>query len=419
VATPVPGTPSLLRAINDRAALELLLVHGSLTRPELGSLTGLSKPTASQLLFRLEQAGLVVLAGTREGATGRSAEVYRINPAAAHVAGLDVSPARIRAAVADLTGTVIGEHVLPTPGRSKVDAVARSRAAIEGAAHAAGIGPAALHKIVIGIQGAIDPTTGRLAYAAHLPGWHVPDLTGLLSAGLGRPVAIENDVNLAALAELDTGTATRVRDFVLLWVSDGIGMAVVLDRTLHRGAHGGAGEVAYMPLAGAPLGRGGRWAHTGGMQHLAGSPAILQLMRGHGFRGTSAVKAVGRAAAALEPAAASWPRPVGPAAEQATQRVTDGRARAAAALTELAGRLATALANVVAVVDPELIVLSGDVLLAGGEALRSHIERELLTMTVPRPRLRLSSVDGNPVLAGALHLALAATRDELFSSTVT
>jgi predicted NBD/HSP70 family sugar kinase len=429
VTIPVPGTPSLLRAINDRAALEMLLVHGPLTRPELGSLTGLSKPTASQLLSRLEQAGLVVLDGIREGFTGRTAEVYRINPTAAHVAGLDVSPARIHAAIADLTGTVIGEHTLPTPGRTHVDAVARTRTATEGAAQAAGVRLGELNRIVIGIQGALNPSTGRLAYAAHLPGWHLPDLTGRLSGGLGLPVAIENDVNLAALAELDHGQATEARDFVLLWVSDGIGLAVVLDRTLHRGAHGGAGEVAYMPLAGAPLVRGGRWAHTGGVQQAAGHPAVLKLMRSHGFRGTDAVKAVGRATAALDrrPAPAVSGVPTAPgtasrtsaAARRTSERAAEAGDRATAALTELATRLGVALANVVAVVDPELIVLSGDVLLAGGEALRSLIERELHTMTVPRPRLRLSSVDGNAVLSGALHLALTQTRDQVFSSTVT
>ncbi|GAA2169203.1 helix-turn-helix transcriptional regulator [Actinomadura napierensis] len=111
----VPGTPSLLRAINDRAALEALLARGPLTRPQISDLTGISKPTASQLLARLEDAGLVVRDGLREGLPGRTAELYRINGAAAHVAGADVTPARIRVSVADLTGAVVGEHTLPTP----------------------------------------------------------------------------------------------------------------------------------------------------------------------------------------------------------------------------------------------------------------------------------------------------------------
>src|SRR5437016_456473 len=113
----VPGTPSLLRAINDRAALELLLDRGPLSRAEIGTLTGLSKPTASQLLMRLKEAGLVVLEGHREGQRGPSAELYAVNPSAAYVAGLDVTEHRIQVAVADVTGRVLAEHELLTPGR--------------------------------------------------------------------------------------------------------------------------------------------------------------------------------------------------------------------------------------------------------------------------------------------------------------
>ncbi|MFG2001393.1 ROK family transcriptional regulator [Spirillospora sp. NPDC048911] len=387
MTAPMPGRPSLMRAINDRAALEVLLERGPLTRPQLSELTGISKPTASQLLARLEEAGLVVQDGIREGLPGRTAELYRIDPGAAYVAGLDVTPARIRAVVADLTGAVTGEHTLPTPARSGVDAVARVRAALEPAA--AGIPRDRLRRVVIGIGGAVDPTTGRLGYAAHIPGWHVPDLGKRLTGALGTPVSIENDVNLSALAELSGGQ--DVRDFVLLWVAEGVGMAVVLGGALHRGATGGAGEIGYMPVAGAPLMRDVRRTHTGGVHSLTGGAAVLRLMRSHGFRGRDAATALGRAAA--DPDAG---RP---------------------ALTELATRLGAALATVVAVLDPQLIVLTGEVLRSGGEPLRALVERELHTMTIPRPPVRLSSVEGNPVLAGALHLALGDARTEVFSST--
>lgn len=122
-----PGHPSLLRAINDRAALQALLDRGPLTRSEIGTLTGLSKPTASQLLGRLADAGLVIADGVREGAPGRIAELYRLNPAAGYAAGLDVTAARIVARVTDLTGTVIGQARLDTPGRAAADPVLRVR----------------------------------------------------------------------------------------------------------------------------------------------------------------------------------------------------------------------------------------------------------------------------------------------------
>lgn len=391
-----PGTPSLLRAINDRAALEVLLERGPLTRPEIGVLTGLSKPTASQLLTRLREAGLVVLDGVREGGPGRTAELYRINPDAGHVAGLEVRRAQIRASVADLTGTVAGTFELPTPGPYGGDAVARARVAVEGAADAAGLGIDRLNRVVIGVPGAVDPRTEQLGYASHLPGWHIPDLLSRLRDGLGLPVAVENDVNLAAMAELANGEAAGSPNFVLLWVSAGIGLAIVLDGSLVRGATGGAGEVGYMPVAAAPIIREPGRANTGGLQAVAGAPAVLKLLREHGLRGSRADQIVRRARQALE----------------------GGDERAAAGLGELATRLATGLTAIVSVLDPELVVLAGDVPLAGGEPLRVLVEQELHTMTIPHPPLRLSSVGGNPVLTGALHLALGDTREEIFSNTV-
>ncbi|MCG5214809.1 ROK family transcriptional regulator [Streptosporangium sp. KLBMP 9127] len=393
VTRPTPGTPSLLRAINDRAALQALLESGPLTRPELGALTGLSKPTASQLLTRLQAVGLVVADGIREGLPGRTAELYRLNPAAAHVAALDVTPARIEVAVADITGTVVGEHRLTTP-RSRGDVVAKVRAALDGAL--TGLPGAVPHQVVIGIQGALDPGTGRLGYAAHIPGWHIPELLPALREGLGVPVAVENDVNLVALAEQAHGTARGHHDFVLLWAGEGLGAALVLGGRLHRGATGGAGEVGYMPAVGAPSAREvGRHA-THGYQALSGGAAVRALLRSHGVRGAGPAQAVRNAVRAAEA----------------------GDERAAEGLRQVAGRLAMGLAAITAVVDPGLVVLTGGTLLAGGETLRALVERELHALTLPRPRLRLSTVEGNPVLAGALDLALTATRQEVFGSTV-
>ncbi|WP_326639264.1 ROK family transcriptional regulator [Streptosporangium sp. NBC_01755] len=393
---PTPGTPSLLRAINDRAALQALLERGPLTRPEIGALTGLSKPTASQLLIRLQEADLVVLDGIREGLPGRTAEVYRLNPAAAYAAALDVTRAGIDVRVADITGTVVGEHHLPTPGRSGGDAVERVAAALKGAGP-----PATPRCAVIGVQGAIDPGTGRLAYATSkdMPGWHIPDLVRTLGEGLGIPVSIENNVNLVAQAEQAHGVGRGHRDFVLLWVDEGLGAALVLGGRLHRGATGGAGEIGYMPTPGAPTaGDTGRYANHG-YQALTGGPAVLKILRSYGVRGSAPAQAVLNAVRA----AASTGR-----------RADDARA----GLRDIASRLAVGLASIISVVDPEIIVLTGGTLLAGGDTLRELVEHELHALTIPRPPLLLSTVEGNPVLAGALDLALATVRDEVFGSTV-
>ena len=110
----LPGTPSLLRAINDRAALELLLERGPLTRAQLGELTGLSKVTASQLVERLEERQLVARVGELAGGRGPNAQLYAVVPSSAYVVGVEVGPRQVVAASADITGRTTGRVEVST-----------------------------------------------------------------------------------------------------------------------------------------------------------------------------------------------------------------------------------------------------------------------------------------------------------------
>ncbi|MFE0643096.1 ROK family protein [Streptomyces sp. NPDC058877] len=395
-----PGTPRVLRAMNDRAALDLLLEHGPLSRTRIGKLTGLSKPTASQLLARLEAAGLVVATGTTEGRPGPSAQLYAVNARAAYAAGLDVNQHRIHAAVADVTGTIVGEFELPTPGRAASGVVRHVADALDGAVKAAGVTRADVRRLVIGTPGAFDPATGRLRYASHLPGWHSPTLLEELAAVLPMPFEYENDVNLAAIAEQRLGAARGHSDFALLWNEGGLGAALVLGGRLHRGFTGGAGEVGFLPVPGTPLVRQVTKANSGGYQELAGVQAVARIARAAGIE-TPEQPHVRVATGLLSRAASAH----------------GDDPRYAELLDHYAERVATGLAAVVAVLDPELIVLSGAVLVAGGEALRSRVQAQLADLAASRPRLLLTTVPDRPVLRGALESALTTTRDEVFDTS--
>ncbi len=384
------GTPSLLRAINDRAALELLLANGPLSRTQIGTLTGLSKPTASQLLTRLEAAGLVVPVGTAAGGPGPNAQLYQVNPASGYVAGVDVTNTEVRIAVADITGATLAEHQVRTKGWSAATTVARVGEAVAETVGLAGLERNVLREVVIGIGGAMDPSTGTLRYATHLPGWHSPRLIAELEDAIGARVSIENDVNLAAIAEQAHGAAQGCEDFVLLWTAAGVGAAIVIAGRLHRGFHGGAGEVGYMPLPGAPIVHDVRRKNSGGFQQLAGAPAVSALARRHGLSAPTAASAVTEA---LETPGAG-------------ERF----------LAEFADRLALGLASIVAVVDPELVILAGAVPRAGGERLRALVQDALAELTFARPDVRGSTVPGSSVLHGALQRALATTREAVFST---
>jgi predicted NBD/HSP70 family sugar kinase len=313
-----------------------------------------------------------------------------VTPDAAHVAALDVAPTRILAAVADVTGRTAGEYELRTPRRAGSDAVVQVLQAVDGAAASAGIRRDRLHRLAIGTPGAFDPVNRQLRYARHLPGWHDPRLLDRLAEQLGLPFEVDNDVNLAAIAEMSAGRARGVEDFVLLWADEGLGAAVVIGGRVHGGATGGAGEVGFLPVPGTPLVRDVRRSNAGGLQELAGGPQVLALARSLGIRASTPQAAVSRALITPD----------------AGDRL----------LETIAERFALGVAAMVSVVDPSLVVLAGGVLAAGGPRLRDLIDDQVGSLALTRPRLELSGVPADPVLAGALQTALDTTRNDVFDT---
>jgi predicted NBD/HSP70 family sugar kinase len=386
-----PGTPSLLRELNDRSALELLLTGGPLTRAQLGEYTGLSKVTASQLLARLEERGLVAVTGEQAGGRGPNAAIYAVVPSSAYVAGLHVEQDEISAGVADVTGTVVTQ-VSVNPADAD-DPVALVRGAVQAACDAAGVAPDALRAFVIGTPGVLDPRTGDPRLAVNLPAWHEGVLAALRS-DLGRPVTLENDVNLAAMAERSVGAAVGAEDFVLVWLGVGLGLATVLGGRLHRGVGGAAGEIGYLPVPGQPLPEDLTHPATGAFQRLVGAQALLPLAAEYGFTLPTAAACV---AAAVSAAAA-------------------GPGRGADFLCELAVRVATGVAAISVVLDPGLVVLGGDVGLAGGAELARRVAADVGRFCPARPHVVPTAVTGGPVLRGAILAAVDQARSELLNS---
>lgn len=388
-STRLPGTPRLLRALNDRAALELLLARGPLTRAQLGELTGLSKVTASQLVERLEERGLVTRVGEQAGGRGPNAQLYAVRPGTAHVVGVDVGPDRVVAACADITGEVLGRAEQST--RDTDDPVGVVHNAVVRAASEANAQLSTVRRVVLGTPGLVDPATGDITFAFNLPRWH----RGLLAAlreDLDTPVVFENDVNLAAVAEAESGSAQSVDDFVLVWLGVGLGLAIVLNGRLHHGSTGAAGEIGYLPVPGASIPRDASRRAKPAFGQLAGSDAVRAVAREHGFRAGTAADAIRAAIAAG----------------------TEG----GPVLDEVARRLALGVASSCVVLDPPLVVLAGEVGQAGGTALAERVQHEVAAITLVTPRVVPTGLTEEPVLRGALRIALDAVRDEVFGSTL-
>ncbi|NUS10702.1 MAG: ROK family transcriptional regulator, partial [Streptomyces sp.] len=272
---PLPGrnaSPRTAREINDRLALRLLQQEGPLTAAQLKELTGLSRPSVADLVERLQESGLIEVVGEAGAARrGPNARVYGIVADRAHVAGLDVRIDSIGVEIADLLGRTVTRAGL-TVGASADPAgtVERGVELLLGAA-----GATRLHTVACGAPGLVNPVTGRLATTGELPSWH-GDFVDEVRRRLGVPVLLENEVNLAAVAEQRLRGGAPDETFVLLWIGGGVGAALVLDGRLRRGFSGGAGEVGFLPVS-----TSGRLPTStncdDGFHGLTGSRAVCEL----------------------------------------------------------------------------------------------------------------------------------------------
>ena len=384
------GQPSLLRAINLRATFDLISANGPVAAIQIVHGTGLSKPTVSEVLRQLLDVGLISKVGRTRGQVGPSAQLYAVDPSCGWVLAIDVGQQWMRVVAADLSGKVVAradERARKRSARQMIEQVGVLVSEVE-----SNIGPGKRYLAVIGTPGVVRPGDSHLALAPQLPGWERPEVLKELREQLAVPVVFENDVNLAAIGELSKGAGRGVRDFVLISIGTGLGMAVVLNGSLHRGASGLAGEIGYLPIGRIePAGRGhgvARW-HEGAFERSVCSRAVMELAKEAGFGPVSSAAGVIDGARGGDPAAC---------------RVVD----------IIAERLAHGVAAVAAVLDPELVLLGGGIGTGAGQLLIAPLRRTLESISPLRPRMAVSDLGSSAVLEGAVTEGLRLVMEQIF-----
>ncbi len=381
---------SLLRELGEQAVLETIFRTGPITRPEIATATNLSKPTVSAAVSRLEQGGLVRAAGRRAGQRGRNPVAYVVSARAGFVVGADIGGSNLRVAAADLFGEPICDLKRPTAkdgGRAvgvqileMVSEVIDQAGAVHGRALALGISS----------PGIVDQTSGRvtsLAYNVVPEGGFDP--LEVIRERFDLPVFVENNVNLAAVGEKWFGLARGVSTLVFIAIGAGIGMGIIIDDELVRGAHGAAGEIGYLPLVGDPFNprhrlHGGLEDEIGG----AGIVAAYQDRRGPGDPELSSVHDVFALAG-------------------------DGSPAARAVVDHVASRLGTAIATVCAILDPQLVVLGGGI--GASPLLLSPVRGSAAALVPITARIETSLLGEQAALQGAIAVALHSARTTLLS----
>jgi predicted NBD/HSP70 family sugar kinase len=367
--------PQLIRALNEQLLLGHIRQLGPCSRAELARLSGLSKPTVSLALANLERSGLIRIAGQRTGVPGRSARLFEISPDAGFVLGLDIGHHYLRGALADLTGEIRAKHSARTRASSVRGRVAELIRLADTLCADAGIARDAITQTVIGSPGVYDPRRGAMSLTGGLSGLSRPAILAGLRDAFGHGLVIENDVDAAALAERAHGHGSEFASFAFVWIGSGIGLGLVLDGRLHRGAHGVAGEIAYMPISEGE-GTDEQDARRRGTLEAAGSaPAVVRAARRAGMRGPVSARSVFAAAA-------------------------KGDERAVAVVAAEARLVAKAISAVVTVVDPELVVLGGGIGQAPG--FSAAVTTELRVLSPVLPEVRVSALGTDAVVDGCL-----------------
>jgi predicted NBD/HSP70 family sugar kinase len=374
----VAATPRLMRAMNERLLLAQLHRAGPASRPDLAERSGLSKPTVATALANLELDGLVRVAGRRTGMRGPAAVLFEIRPDSNFVLGLDVGRNYVRGAIADITGFVLAREsraVRLTSARNRLDALKRVAGEL---ATSAGISLSDVAQTVVGSPGVYDERRAALTMARNLPGWEHPEIVADLAGIFGESTLLENDVDLAALAEQTQGAGKDVNTFCVVWVGTGIGMGLVIDGQLHRGAHGAAGEIAFLPVAETSLTRRGVREH-GELEAVASAAAVVRAAKEIGMGNPVSARRVFAAAA-------------------------DGDRRSIGIVRREARYVARAVASVVAVVDPELVILGGGI--GGAPGFADAVSAELRAISPIVPELRASALGDDAVVDGAVASAV-------------
>jgi predicted NBD/HSP70 family sugar kinase len=384
---------SLLRELGEQAVLETIFREGPITRPQISASTNLSKPTVSAAVNRLEHAGLVHAAGRRAGQRGRKPVAYVVSAQAGFVVGADIGGTNLRVAAADLFGEPICDLRQPTTKDGSRAVGVQILEMVSEVIDDAGATHGPPLALAISAPGVIDQKSGRvtsLAYNVVPEGGFDP--LEVIRGRFDVPVLVENNVNLAAVGEKWFGLARGVSTMVFIAIGAGVGMGMIIDDELVRGAHGAAGEIAYLPLVGDPFNP--RHRLHGGLEDEVGAAGIVAAFNAR--RGSA------------DPALSS--------VHDVFELAAKGNTAARSVVDHVASRLGTAIATVCAIIDPELVVLGGGI---GASPLLLRPVRGSAAALVPiTARIETSVLGERAAVQGAIAVALRGARTQLLSQAI-
>jgi predicted NBD/HSP70 family sugar kinase len=380
-----PGSLRSLRERNRLQVLEVVRGSGSVSRADIARRTGLARSTVSTLVNELLVAGLLVERGAPDdGSTtqGRPPVLLSFDPGAGAVIGMHFDHPVLRVAVADLGYTILAEATVPVDvDHDAQDSLDAAVALIDEVLVTSGVERERLLGAGAALAGPIDSATGTVGSSAILPGWVGLSLAQELEARLGLPVHVDNDANVGALAESVLGAGRGVSEMAYIMLGSGIGAGLIIGGQVYRGSGGTAGEIGHVLVdEHGPLCRCG---NRGCLETYAGADALLDLLRRqHGDALT---------------------------VDGLVQLARDGDAACQRVIADAARFVGVAAATLCNQLNPELIVIGGE-LAQTGELLLDPLRESIVRYAIPAAAEDVRVVTGElgerAELLGALVLVL-------------
>ena len=243
--------PLRIREPNEIRILRLVRDSGEISRIEIARATNLHKATITDLAAKLIRAGFLQETGAVKESkkAGRKRILLRFNPGAGVVAGVDIGMTHATVALSDLNARILQQksftYTIDTPAHLVLSKVASK---IRSLLDRPDVHASKLVGIGIGVQGVIDYRTNTLVLSYNKKDWEDKSMSADLEAAFKVPVYVENDVKTMALGEYLLGAARGIKDFVHIWVGDGIGAGIMINGNLLHGITSSAGEIGYNSL---------------------------------------------------------------------------------------------------------------------------------------------------------------------------
>jgi predicted NBD/HSP70 family sugar kinase len=381
------GSLESLRRLNRLRVIDALRAEGLISRAEIARRTGLSRSTVSSLVSDLQADGLVVeraeTATAHGDQGGRPPILLSFDASAGAAVGIDFGHRHLGVVVSDLASNVLAERrVELDTDHSAEDGLDAASELVAETLEDAGVERAQVVGAGMGLPGPIEQRTGIVGSAAILPGWVGVAAADEMRRRLQLPIAVDNDANLGALAEAAFGAARDASDLVYIKVSSGIGAGLILNGRLYRGAAGLAGELGHVLVD--PDGLVCRCGNRGCLETVAAAEALVDLLgRSHGKDLT---------------------------VPQMLQLARDGDLGSQRVIADAGRAIGLVVAELLNVLNPELVVVGGELAGAGDlllEGVRESIGRAALPAAAGSSRLVAGILGDRAQVLGAVALVVS------------